>query len=854
MGKETQVTERFRPVSLRRHFNSDSRLSRSRRTPWDESARQLSQHMPRGRQRFWGIPFLLGPKRANQKGLIVLASGADPVRIRLNGLATHVCFLHFCNQPPEYQSQHAGGEPLADYALIYADGSEHVQPIRRRFEINPFTTRWGQSAFGAAMHAMPQPLPDDPTRFGWGAVQTGVGGSWAQFASWVYALENPAPGKPLAGIELRPKEGALIGVLGLTLYAGPGHPLRHVPRRVYRLLLPAREKVKPSDLKVALDMGVVTRVYAAPAEVDEGWLRASEAGLGMARLEEKPGREFLVEATGALGSMLTVEAGRSRHQIPLGQAFEKGRARSGDGRARVELLHPGTTWVHVTVVDGETGKPTPTRIHFRGRRGEYLPPYGHHAVVNDRWFEDYGGDLQLGGMSYAYVPGRFQIDLPVGEVHVEISKGFEYAPVRRKLEIKKGQRELELRIDRWTNLRKQGWVTADTHVHFISPQTAWLEGQGEGLNLINLLASQWGRLYTNVADISGQLFGCSADDTLVWVGTENRHHLLGHISMLGTQGDPVFPMCDGGPGEAYLGDPDMLTLTEWAELCKEREGVVIRPHFPSPMCEEPVYIALEKLDGAELRQFASPARGSLDEFCFTEWYRYLNCGYRVAAVGGTDKMSAGMPVGGARTYARLAPEDEFSFENWGRAVRAGRTFTSSGPVMDLRVEGKEIGEEIRMPAGGGTLEVQASAQCAWPLHRLEIVVNGRVAADSSSADGTRKMSLTRKIRVEGSSWIAARCGSNLVVSHCWPIHLGAHTSPVYIVVGGRKMFSPSDASYMLTLIDGGLTYLDTLSVRYDQERHRKMKAMFERAKALLHARMHAHGHGHEHGRDHPRSA
>jgi hypothetical protein len=46
---------------------------------------------------------------------------------------------------------------------------------------------------------------------------------------------------------------------------------------------------------------------------------------------------------------------------------------------------------------------------------------------------------------------------------------------------------------------------------------------------------------------------------------------------------------------------------------------------------------------------------------------------------------------------------------------------------------------------------------------------------------------------------------------------------------------------MVTLIDGGLTYLETLSVRFDEERHRAMKAIFERARAKLQGRMRTHG-------------
>ena len=57
----------------------------------------------------------------------------------------------------------------------------------------------------------------------------------------------------------------------------------------------------------------------------------------------------------------------------------------------------------------------------------------------------------------------------------------------------------------------KGWVTADTHVHFLSPTTALLEGQAEGLNLINLLAAQWGGM-DNVDDAArtGQVLAAAA--------------------------------------------------------------------------------------------------------------------------------------------------------------------------------------------------------------------------------------------------------------------------------------------------------------------------------------------------------
>jgi hypothetical protein len=250
-----------------------------------------------------------------------------------------------------------------------------------------------------------------------------------------------------------------------------------------------------------------------------------------------------------------------------------------------------------------------------------------------------------------------------------------------------------------------------------------------------------------------------------------------------------------------------------------------------------VYISLGQLDGVEIRPNVGPEAGSLDQFNYAEWYRYLNCGYRVAAVGGTDKMSAGMPVGGVRTYARLNRNQGFTFENWGRAIRAGRTFTTSGPLIDLTVDGQAVGDEIRIAGRRATVEVKAHAECAWPIDLLEVVVNGQVVAATSARRGAKALALRERVKLDGSCWIAARCGSRTRVNHCWPIHLGAHTSPIYVIAAGQEIFSPSDATYMLTLIDGGVTYLDTLSVRFDEKRHRAMKAIFEKARREITRRL-----------------
>ena len=824
-SRRKKYAVRFRPVSLKYNFPSRGAA---------KELVELARSMPRGSSRYWGIPFRLAGK-ASRANVLRLAKGRS-ARVRVGKKrATHLCFLHYWEGKWDQKEGDAGGGVLARYTLVYADGDRVVLPVRLRYHVQSRGLGWGHHAYAAVRMNDMKTLDfmgEEARRApGWGHIQTDCGGGGGP--AWIWACENPRPDETIKAVEMHGLSKDAVCLLGLTLYEGPGHPLRHNPRRYFRLDLPRGTDAAAMDV----DLGVLVRDAGSAAPRDRNWVKAADAGLGVAKQKRKKNARLL-EASAADGATLTVKARskrkRSTYRLSLGEAYHTGSSK--DEGARLSVLHPRRTWVHVTIRDEKSGKPIPARVHISGPDGEYYPPYGHHTVVNDNWFEDYGADIKLGEMSYAYVHGSFQTNLPVGEVFIDAAKGFEYEPLRKRITVRPGQRKLELTMRRWTDRSTDGWVTADTHVHFISPHTAWLQGQCEGLNLINLLASQWGRLFTNVGDITGEV-GVEKDRTLVWVGTENRNHMLGHISMLGTHGDPVYPMCCGGPGEAYVGDPDERAMAEWADECRRREGVVIRPHFPAPNLENPVDIILGKFDGLEIRAYNTPGSGPLDAYMLREYYRYLNCGYRVACVGGTDKMSAGMPVGGVRTYARLDTNRAFSFENWAAAVRAGKTYSSSGPLMDLTVDGKTIGEEIKLKGGKGTVEVYASAECGWPVLRLEIVKNGKVVAHTARRKGAKKLEIRTRIRIDGSSWIAARCGSTMTVHHCWPIFLAAHTSPVYIVVPGTELFSPSDATYMLTLIDGGLTYLDTLSVRYDEKRHREMKAIYRQAHDALHARM-----------------
>src|SRR6185436_12920046 len=179
-----------------------------------------------------------------------------------------------------------------------------------------------------------------------------------------------------------------------------------------------------------------------------------------------------------------------------------------------------------------------------------------------------------------YVDGFCIADLPVGTVYVEITRGYEVAPIRTAIEVTPESDSFTFEVEKVLHWREAGWVTADTHVHFLSPQTALLEGKAEGVNVVNLLASQWGEMYSNVADFDGRTTLGAKElggdgEFLVRVGSENRMQVLGHISLLGYSGQLIHPLCTGGPSESALGDPLEVTMAEWAQRCRDQRGLVI---------------------------------------------------------------------------------------------------------------------------------------------------------------------------------------------------------------------------------------------------------------------------------------
>src|SRR5260370_5481460 len=228
------------------------------------------------------------------------------------------------------------------------------------------------------------------------------------------------------------------------------------------------------------------------------------------------------------------------------------------------------------------------------------------------------------------------------------------------------------------------WFSGDTHVHFLTTQGSQTEAQGEDLNGVNLLLSQWGHLFTNTEEFTGGPSVSRDGHTIVYASQENRQHMLGHLTLLGLK-QPVMPWCTDGPSEAEMGGTLEVTMSDWADRCHAQGVTVSLPHLPNPHGEPAAMIAAGRVDAVEFRRHGAEYPWWRGMYNHTEYYRYLNGGYRLPLVGGTDKMSSDVPVGLYRTYGSIPPDQDFTHETCCANLPAGPTFMSRRAILSARV-------------------------------------------------------------------------------------------------------------------------------------------------------------------------
>lgn len=384
---------------------------------------------------------------------------------------------------------------------------------------------------------------------------------------------------------------------------------------------------------------------------------------------------------------------------------------------------------------------------------------------------------------YFYAKGRYEVAVPAGRYRIEAVRGIAHEPAVEFTEVGSGlAHQVDLKIPLLRDLKQDGWYSGNTHTHYhlqidenpddrlrMVPPAEDLD-----VSVISYLIRNDSPYITNRYPI-GRLPQFSRDGTIMDMGEEARNNSAfgefgyGHCLFLNIPRaiEPVATGLLSADGRA----PDFPTLSMLCAEAKKLGGTTVWCHNGSGI-EPPVAAALGLMDAYNL------ADGLAADY--DRYYRLLNSGFAIPASTGTDWWI----YDHNRVFVQTGA-GSLTYEGWIQGLRAGRTFVSNGPLLELSVNGAAPGATVN--AGTGPLRVSARSISRIGFDRIEIVVDGRVVADQTSwvtpsRPGVTEARIEREIEVEEGGWVAARISGREKTYAGYPAF--AHTSPVYVRVAG----------------------------------------------------------------------
>jgi len=388
------------------------------------------------------------------------------------------------------------------------------------------------------------------------------------------------------------------------------------------------------------------------------------------------------------------------------------------------------------------GTPTTAAFEFTDAQGRVYP-HQTRRLAPDFFFhrQIYRGDGE-------------SVWLPPGQYEMRVSRGPEYLPIERSIEVPDTQsHRINVRLERWIHMKARNWYSGDHHIHAagcshydsptegVGPEAMMRHVVGEDLNIGSVLS--WGPCwYTQKQYFSGDVSKLSTDENILRYDVEvsgfpSSH--AGHLCLLNLAEDD-FPDAD------YLEDWPSWTLPvlKWG---KEQGGTVGYSHsgwgleLPDLMPDGtrafhnrtwigppegwrgkaadklPDY-ALPKFDGIGANEYIVTVTHDVCDFIsavdtpaiweLNIWYHTLNCGMTARISGETDfPCIYDSKVGLGRIYVKLDDRQPLTYAAWVDGLKAGRSYCTDGlsHLIDFSVDGLGVGERLAVDAEPSRLDI-----------------------------------------------------------------------------------------------------------------------------------------------------
>lgn len=483
----------------------------------------------------------------------------------------------------------------------------------------------------------------------------------------------------------------------------------------------------------------------------------------------------------------------------------------------LSLLHfrgsappPVPARLEIRVLEAATGQPTPVRVRLRrmSGRGDFsvktVPP---QAVGVQYGLWDHADGYGFQPDSSFYVDGSFSLVLPPGRYRLHLSKGTEFLSQTQDLTVPAAQTlRKTYRLARWIDAAAMGWISTDGHIHLRrsprenAPLLIWTRAEDLRVGVFLRMGDFWETYYPQYAYGEAGVF--AKNGYLLVPGQEDpRTPELGHALGYGMRDRVRFR--EG----YYLYDSVFTTIRKLGGLTGYAHHAEAFHAYRGLTLD-----ALRGLvDGLEILQYCVSPR----PLRTAHYYHLLDLGFRTTATAGSDfpwcgeDHDHGTPeqsarIGNARMYVKI--DGPLTYDSWKRGFAAGHTFVSSGPLLDFRVNGKLPGDSLDVPPGTPLrLSAQAFGHSAQvPLDTLELIGHGRVLARAvrgEAGQSTNRLTLNLTLPpLRRGLWLAARCVAGP--------QQAAHTTPVYVTVGGGGFHNPESAQRYLDLSEGYLREIE----------------------------------------------
>jgi hypothetical protein len=449
---------------------------------------------------------------------------------------------------------------------------------------------------------------------------------------------------------------------------------------------------------------------------------------------------------------------------------------------------------------------------------------------------------------WSVLPGKATVEVPAGKLKVEAFRGLETELAGRALDLTgKDSMTLRIPLKRFYRADEKGYRSANTHLHLMKLDRVAADRylrevpRADGLDV--LFVSYLERAIEDRDYISNryrkeEIEAFSGDGTLFGYGEEHRHNYgpggegYGHVMLLDIE--KLIQPVSIGPGIMKEGS-DGIPMQRGIDTASDDGATIVWCHNDWGLEDVPNWLT-GRLDAQNI--FDGGTHGSYKN----SFYRYLNAGLRVPFSTGTDWFMYDI----SRVYAKSALP--LNVERWLKALAAGRSYITNGPLLEFQVHDRELGETVRL-AEASTIRATGRAVGRVDFGRIELVRNGEVVASAPSRPqgGHFAAELSFLVEINEPAWLALRTPpppvpndpalQTPVPSNEFGRDLFAHTSPVYVEVAGRGVFERTVAVELLEEMQSNRTLIAEKSLFADAGERQRVLRVHDEAIARLRERL-----------------